>query len=1198
MESLMFKKIQKIVIYLLSAYAILGFIVLPLVLKSQLVEIVQKETNAKLSLDSVFFNPFIFSLKINEIKLTDTNDLHLVSLKSILINLEPHSLFNASIHIKKIALEEPNISLIYKKDKSINLASILKAKEEEAKQESTSEFEMPRILLDNVAIINGKINYEDYTHKTPFEFSFGRIGFELRDIDTKDFNSSDASMRFHTALGDGGFFDLKSEIIGFKPFKVRGSVDFEASKLYTQWKYMQDALNLEVADGKIAFSAQYYFDLDNLEATTIDNISASIDKLRIKPKSKYKDVLNLEHFLVSDVSVKPMLQDVHIKKIALDSLYVKVERNKEKEIDWLKYIKTNFAENNATAEAEVETKQVSKPWNVVIDDIALEKIKVDFADSGVIPNVTTKLDELNLYLKNVTLAGEETFSYEMNLRLNEKFICNSSGDVKHKVLDVNSYTKCSDFDIVRFRPYIDEAAQDALSVYDVKLQRATVGFDAKVSVLALEDETQVSVSDANLNLSKFAINKRSTGERLVDFADFGVNNLSLDTKAKAVNIENTTLKSLNIRTGLYKDGKLNVDNLIVAKKAKTTKVATSKKSKTKDESEYRVKLKHFALQSARVSFSDKTLKPTLNTKLDRINFNAYNIDSEKKTWLNYSLSARLNSKGYAKAKGKLRHTPLRQTGTFDLKKISLKEFSPYIEKDLYLKLNDGYVDLKTKVEYAKSTETADLKVNGRLDINEFFLNDSRDNSTLLSFNNMALKSFDYSMSPDRAFVNELDINGFYVNALIDETKTMNFATLSKAPKVQSDANATKVAQSEDTNATKFPFKIMKLNVASGSAKFADLSLPLQFRTDIHDLNGVVYSISSQAGEVSYVDIVGEIDKYGSTKLLGSVDSSNPKLYTDLSFNFRNLELNSFSGYSANFAGYKIDSGKLFLDLGYEILDSQMLGKNSIIVKNIELGDEIEDENITSLPLGFAIALLEDSDGVIDINMPVEGNVDAPDFKYGALVWKTFGNLIIKAVASPFKFLGSMMGLEGEELEFVEFEPGLVAILPPEKEKLDNIAKLMLKRPKISLNIVPQYDEVQDTWILKQQKLIVIVMKKSGVKNKKEQQNSMNIDLLENIYEEMAPKKKVSDIEKALKKTYKGDALERAYQNALIKETTQMQVVTPQELQDLANNRAELLKEYLVNQRGIDANKVSIKTAQIVEEQKESWVRTKMKVEVK
>lgn len=365
----MLKKIQKIVIYLLSAYAILGFIVLPLALKSQLVEITQKETNAKLSLDGVFFNPFIFSLKINNIKLTDADDSHLISLKSVLINLEPHSLFNSAIHVKNIVLQEPEISLVYLKDKSINLASIVKKKKEEVKQKSDSTFEMPRILLNRVAIIDGKVNYEDYSNKTPFEFSFDRIGFELKDIDTKDFDSSDATLRFYTALGDGGFFDLKSEILGFEPLVVKGSLDFEASKLYTQWKYVQDALNLEVADGKVQFSASYYFNLDNLESTTVDVASLYIDKLRIKPKNKYKDVLNLDDFLVSQVSVKPMKQDVHVKNVALKSLHLKVKRDSSKNIDWLEYIKTNFPESNTTVEKE----EKSKPWNVVVDDISLEK---------------------------------------------------------------------------------------------------------------------------------------------------------------------------------------------------------------------------------------------------------------------------------------------------------------------------------------------------------------------------------------------------------------------------------------------------------------------------------------------------------------------------------------------------------------------------------------------------------------------------------------------------------------------------------------------------------------------------------------------------------------------------------------------------------------------------------------------------------
>jgi uncharacterized protein involved in outer membrane biogenesis len=1188
----MLKKIQKILIYLFFAYSILGFIIFPLVLKSQLVEIVQKQTNAKLSLDSIFFNPFIFSLEINKAKLTDLNDSHLLSLKSIIINLEPHSLINMAFHIKNLALEEPEISLVYKKDKSINLASILKQTKEEDKKESDSEFKMPRVLLDRVAIINAKVNYEDYTRKTPFDFSFERIGFELKDIDTKDFNSSDATLRFYTALGDGGFFDLKSEILGLKPFKVKGSVNFEASKLYTQWKYMQDALNLEVADGKIAFFANYYLNLDNLDATTIDNLTLSIDKLRIKPKQKYKDVFNLEHLLVSDVSVKPMKQDVRIAKVALESLDVKVKRDADKNIDWMEYIKTNFSQEKQSASKQIDE---PKEWSVVVDDIALQKIKVNFDDNGVKPNVTTKLNDLNLHIKNLTLAGDKPFSYEMDLRLNEEFICNSKGEIKHKILDIKSYTKCSDLDLVRFNPYIEEVARNALSVYNLKLKQARVGFEANVSMLSSQDQMQIDVSDADIEISEFALNKRNTEERLVDFKNFGVKTLSLDTKNKTLSIEKSVLEDLNIKTRLYKNNKLNMENLIATKKV--SKRASSKKQTTK-ESEYKVLLKHFALKSAQVSFDDKTLKPALKTKLDRINFNAYNIDSKEKTWLNYDLSARLNSKGYAKSKGKIRHTPLAQEGIFNLKKISLKEFSPYIEKNAYLKLNDGNVNLKSKVKYAKNAKKADLKVHGSLDINEFFLNDSRDNSTLLSFNNMALKSFDYEMFPNRAFVNELDVNGFYVNTLIDESKTMNFATLSKVKKVQTPVNETKTTKSEDKNATKFPFKIMKVNVASGSAKFADLSLPLEFRTNIHDLNGVIYSISNYAGEVSYVDIIGEIDKYGSTKLLGSVDSSNPKLYTDLSFNFRNLELSSLSGYSASFAGYKIDSGKLFLDLGYNILDSKLLGKNSIIVKNIELGDELKDENITSLPLGFAIALLEDSDGIIDINMPVEGNVDAPDFKYGALVWKTFANLLVKAVASPFRFLGSIIGIDGEELEFIEFEPGLMAILAPEKEKLDNISKLMIKRPKISLKITPQYDEVQDAWILKQQKLIQALMKKSGIKNTKEQQNSMNINLLEETYKEIAPKKKLSDIKNSLAKTYKGDALNRAYLNTLIKETTQMQKLTLKELQNLAIKRAKLLKEYLVNLKNIPLNRVIIQEAQKVEKDKENWVKTKLEVVVK
>jgi hypothetical protein len=430
---------------------------------------------------------------------------------------------------------------------------------------------------------------------------------------------------------------------------------------------------------------------------------------------------------------------------------------------------------------------------------------------------------------------------------------------------------------------------------------------------------------------------------------------------------------------------------------------------------------------------------------------------------------------------------------------------------------------------------------------------------------------------------------------VGKDKKMNFTSLIKQTQnkdevLKQDDNTSKVEDS-------FPIKIMKVDVSMGSAKFADLSLPIEFHTNIHDLNGVIYAISNQKDETSFIDISGEVDEYGSTKLKGSINTGDPKSYTDLDFNFRNLELNSVSGYSASFAGYEIDSGKLYLDLGYDILDSQLVGENSIIIKNIKLGKEFEDENTTSLPLGFVIALLEDSEGIIDIEMPVEGNVDEPDFKYGTLVWKTFANLIVKAVASPFKFLGSMMGMDADNLESIDFEPGLANILPPEKEKLDIIAKMMIKRPKISLSIGATYDELSDKQELKKEKLIALLLKKSGVKNKEKHENIMTVDLLEDVYNDLRDDDKLQKIKTKLKKESKGENFDRAYLNALVQECTKIQPFEDSELKALALSRARIVKSYLINKKSITSSRIKMLEISSVDEHDEKYTKTKLEVVV-
>ena len=1199
----MLDKIKKITIYFLIFYALLGFIIIPLVLKPQVIDIVQKETNAKIDIEDIYFNPFTFRLELANTKLTSLDKKELISIKRIILNIQTSSLFYATIHIRDFILEEPSISLVLDKNKKINFASIAKESSDSTKsKEGDSAGYIPRIILDRVAIVDGTLNYEDFSHKSKFDFGLDNIGFELENIDTKDLNTSDANIRFYTVLADGGFVDFKSEIIGLDPFIVKGSLDFEASKLYTQWRYMKDSVNLEVADGKLSLNTDYYFNLNDLESTTLSNLNLSLDKLRVKPKGKNKDVLNLKYLYLLDGTIKPLKQDVHLKKIALNSLDVKVKRDKDGNFDWLEYIKTvEQNEENVKVEEKNADEKESKPWNVLIDEIALEKIKVDFDDSIVKPKVNTVLNSLNLYAQNITLEGKEPLSYQMNLLLNSKFKCDSKGSVIHKSLDAKTYTKCSGLDVTDFVPYIDDVANSELKVYNLKLSSLVAGFDANVTAKDIDSEIVIDVGGANVNLSEFSLSKKSTKRKLATFSSFDVNGITLNTKSKEVGVTDTSLNNLNIRISRLADGTLNVQDLVVprTKKAVVKKSKSTKKEKEKD---YRVQLKKVALKSSTVSFKDKALNPSVTNKINNLYITAFDIDSKKYSWMKYRFFARVNGGGKIKSNGNIRHTPFKQKGSVTVDKVSLKDLTPYIQEHAHIYIDDGYLSLKSKVKYAANKEKPDLNVDGSFKLEEVFVNDSRDKTSLISFSDINLKKFTLEMFPNRLFIDEVDINSFYVNAIVDDNKTMNFASLMKVSEDENvtveDLNSTVEVDENTTKADPFPVKIVKVNVANGSAHFSDFSLPIKFKTNIHDLNGVVYAISSMPNETSYVDITGEIDRYGSTKLKGSINSGNPKAFTDLDFNFRNLDLSAMSGYSGSFAGYKIDSGKLFLNLNYDIVESKLLGENSIIVKNIEIGEEIENEGNNSIPLGFVIGLLEDGDGVIDIDMPVEGNVDEPDFKYGALVFKTFAKLILKAVVSPFSLLGSMLGVDGDKLGYAEFEGGSLKVLPPEQEKLDNIAKLLVKRPKISISIGGTYNMDVDKKAMQKNKLINLVVKLSGAKNEKERINAMTINLLEDIYEDARDDDKIETIEDALDEKYDGDEFKRAYLQALVKECSNIQEITAEEIQALARNRASVIQSYLIDNKGIDASRISELEIQEVSSDETMLVKSKLEVIVK
>jgi len=187
--------------------------------------------------------------------------------------------------------------------------------------------------------------------------------------------------------------------------------------------------------------------------------------------------------------------------------------------------------------------------------------------------------------------------------------------------------------------------------------------------------------------------------------------------------------------------------------------------------------------------------------------------------------------------------------------------------------------------------------------------------------------------------------------------------------------------------------------------FADLSVKPNFATGIQKLEGSITGLSSQPKSRAHIDLHGSVDQFAPVSIVGDVNVLGAALYTDLTMSFHNIELSTFNPYSGKFAGYNISKGKLSTDLHYLVDGRKLDAQHHIVVDQLEFGDKTESKDAVSLPIKLAVALMKDRNGVIDLNLPVNGSLDDPQFKLGPIIWKVFVNILEKAVTAPFALLG-------------------------------------------------------------------------------------------------------------------------------------------------------------------------------------------------
>ena len=575
---------------------------------------------------------------------------------------------------------------------------------------------------------------------------------------------------------------------------------------------------------------------------------------------------------------------------------------------------------------------------------------------------------------------------------------------------------------------------------------------------------QISAYDITSAISDLIVRTEETAEPMVKVDRLEAENGQLSLDQRNLIVSRASLDGGHVNLVRTETGGINLLDLI--NPTESREIQEIREKAIKEVKKYTFQIDHVEVNNLTTAIADRTTgqqDPMIN--VDIITASLNNIDG--KSLMPFEAELSVKEGGSITAGGTLNPAPPSLEAEIAVTDVALKPFQAYLDPVVDLRLQSGAFSTSGKLQYKTEKLSSDLAYDGGFGLTELRLVQPGDTETLLGWKKLKASKLKFRLNPNQLKIGLMMLSRPEGKLIILEDGSVNMA---KVVKPRAEGATDQDLPPDKAEKDLFPLQIARVKIDDGNMDFADLSLRPQFGSRIHDLEGVVIGISTASDSRAQVEFEGAVDEYGQTKIAGEINVMDPKGFTDITMRFKNVEMNNLTPYSGKFAGRKIESGKLSLDLEYKIEKSALLGDNQVIVDRLVLGEKIDSPDATNLPLDFAIALMEDKNGRIDIGLPVSGDLDNPEFHYGHLVWKAFTTLIGKLVTSPFSALGGMFGDKEKEYDTVLFEPGDADVPPPEKEKLLELAQGLKQRPQIRLVVQGRYSIEADGYEFKSLKI--------------------------------------------------------------------------------------------------------------------------------
>lgn len=585
--------------------------------------------------------------------------------------------------------------------------------------------------------------------------------------------------------------------------------------------------------------------------------------------------------------------------------------------------------------------------------------------------------------------------------------------------------------------------------YDLRSGSVTLSSDYEIQI---GDGFFLETTNGQLKLENLAValDEQSEQARLTN-AELSVDAVGFDLNRREIRVGQVSLDKLDVAVARSANGAIDWLAPLAGNKGEVE----SDGEASAGGQPFRWSVGGVALSGGRILWQDSQPATATEIAVEQLSASIGQLSHQLEEPVSYEITGSLASGGQLSLNGQVTPAPFTLEAAISGNGIALAAFEPYVQEGANLAITsgtlgvDGNLDLDGQQEPLTGTFSGTAEVAG-LDLK---LPDS--SGSLVSWQTLRLAPVEYNVYPARLEIGTVTLAQPVINVVRNTDNIHNVERIAKAPAAGDQQEATADTEQGDSSEPGFIFRIGQLMLENGELAYTDRTLEPAFTTSFGELNGSVTGLSNISPQQGKVSIRGRVGGVANLDFEGTIGTLGTEDVSDLKLKMQDLSLPALSPYFGRFLGYGVDSGKLNLNLDYEIAGSRIDASNLVVMDRLELGSATASDQAVNAPVKLGLALLRDSKGVIEVDLPISGDLSDPNFSVGKVVMRAFVNLLAKAATSPFSMLGSiaeLAGLSGEELGKVSFIPGSIQFAEGEAEKLAALADALLERPDLLLNI--------------------------------------------------------------------------------------------------------------------------------------------------